>query len=193
VPLQELGVSVSGIEISPHAAEIARREHDLDVHTGTIFDAPYASNSFDVVVMRHVIEHFPSARLALKKVAHLLKPGGVLFITTPNFDSLDGKIFGRYWHDLDPPRHLAVFSVTTLDRMLKNTGLETLNIKHSLVPNSWIYSIRNVLIERFGDGFLLQAFSIRNPFMWLFFFPFGMIQKGLRKSGRIDVVARKKT
>lgn len=191
VPLQSLGVLVSGVEISSYAAEIVRRNHGLDVHTGTLFDAPYAPHSFDAVVMRHVIEHFPSARRALDQIASLLKPGGVLFITTPNFESFDGKIFGRYWHDLDPPRHLAVFSVTTLDRMLKNTGFEMRAISYSMVPNDWIYSMRNLLVEYLGDGPVPQIFSIRNPFMLLFFLPFGMLQKLFKKSGRIDVVARK--
>ena len=191
VPLRDMGVAVAGIEISLHAAEIARRDHNLEVHTGTLFDAPYAPNSFDVVVLRHVIEHFPSACRALEQIFSLLKPGGVLFITTPNIDSLDGKIFGRYWHDLDPPRHLVIFSVATLCRMLEKNGFEIRNISHNAVPNDWIYSVRNVLVEHFGDGLAQKALSIRNPFMLLLFSPIGILQKFLRKSGRIDVLAQK--
>lgn len=191
VPLRDMGVSVAGIEISQHAAEIARRDHNLEVHTGTLFDATYAPNSFDAVVLRHVIEHFPSACRALEQIFSLLKPGGVLFITTPNIDSLDGKIFGRYWHDLDPPRHLVIFSVATLCRMLEKNGFEIRNISHNAVPNDWIYSVRNVLVEHFGDGLAQKALSIRNPFMLLLFSPIGILQKILRKSGRIDVLAQK--
>ena len=192
VPLRDMGVEVAGIEISQHAAEIARRNYYLEVHTGTLFDSPYAPNSFDAVVLRHVIEHFPSASQALGRVFSLLKPGGSLFITTPNLDSLEGKIFGHYWHDLDPPRHLVVFSVATLYRMLENIGFEIRNTSHHIAPNAWIYSVRNVLTECFGDGLVQQALSIYNPFMLLLFSPIGILQKILKKSGRIDLLARKR-
>ncbi len=191
VPLRDLGVLVAGIEISPHAAEAVRHNHGIDVHTGTLFDAPYAPNSFDAVVMRHVIEHFPSAHHAMKKVSSLLTQGGVLFITTPNYDSLDRKVFGSFWHNYEPPRHQVVFSVNTLSLLLHQTGFHLIKIQHSLLPNDWIHSLRYIIASRFRIGPISLVLSIQNPLLLLFFLPFGILQKLLRKSGRIDVVARK--
>lgn len=190
--LERRGLSVSGIEMSPHAAAHARERNGLEVHTGTLFDSPYPISSFDAVIMRHVIEHFPSSRRALEKVLELLKPGGTVFITTPNTDSLDCRIFRGRWHDYDPPRHLAVFSVATLSRLLRETGFEVTAVRHSLVPNDWIYSSRILLEEKLGEGRLVRFFSLRNPFLLFAFLPLGVIQKITRASGRIEVVGRKR-
>lgn len=193
VPLRDMGVSVAGIEISQHAAEIARRDHNLEVHTGTLFDAPYAPNSFDAVVMRHVIEHFPSACRALKQIARLLKQEGLLFITTPNYDSLDRVMFGEFWHNYEIPRHQLVFSVDTLTGLLQKTGFKLLHVQHSLLPNDWVHSLHYIIAEHFDIALVAKVFSIKNPLILLVFLPFGILQRLLKKSGRIDVLALKRS
>lgn len=191
VPLRDdQGMAVEGIEMSPHAVKAARERHGLTVHAGTVFDAPCHSEAFDAVVMRHVVEHFPSARLAMERAARFLRPGGYIFITTPNHDSLDRRIFGRFWYDYDVPRHMAVFSVETLRKLLDDTGFDVVEVTHSLVPNDWIHSLCYVLGERWGDNSRLSRFfTIENPLLLLLFLPFGLAGKFLRRSGRISVVA----
>lgn len=194
VPLRdEQGFLVAGVEMSSYAASLARKKYGLEVFTGTVFDAPFGDESFDAVIMRHVIEHFPSARQALEKTGRLLKKKGTLFITTPNFDSIDRRVFGHFWYDYDTPRHLAVFSVHTLNRLLESTGFEIVEIRHSLMPNDWIHSVRYFLEEHFGHRRFLKFFSIKNPLLLLLFLPFGLVQKALKKSGRIEVVAIKRS
>ena len=70
-----------------------------------MFDSPYPDGVFDAVIMRHVVEHFHSPRSVLKRSADHLRPGGLIFISTPNFDSLDRRVFGANWYDYDTPRH----------------------------------------------------------------------------------------
>lgn len=72
VPLREAGFRVTGVELSDHAATTARTRHQLDVHTGTIANAPLAGRSFDAVIMRNVIEHVPDPKGDLEKAARLL-------------------------------------------------------------------------------------------------------------------------
>src|SRR5690349_4779084 len=62
VPMREAGLRVTGVELSEHAATIARTRHNLDVHTGTLADAPLAGRTFDAVIMRSVIEHVPDPK-----------------------------------------------------------------------------------------------------------------------------------
>ncbi len=193
VPLREhYRLDVAGIEMSLHAASLAKDVHGLDVHCGTLFDAPYARASFDAVVMRHVVEHFPSARQALEEIGRLLKPGGKLFITTPNYNSIDRRVFRSFWHNYEPPRHLAVFSVATLERLLGETGFALQGIDHSMVPNDWVHSTK-YLLEGLGLNTLARLFTIKNPLILLFFLPFGVVQKLLKKSGRIQVRAVKRS
>ena len=185
------GLSVCGVEMSPYAADIAREQYGLDVYTGTIFDAPFPNGAFDAVIMRHVVEHFPSPRLALERSAALLRPGGLILVSTPNFDSLDRRVFGENWYDYDTPRHLTLFSAKTLARMLEKEGFAIQSIGHSLLPNDWVHSLRYVLQERLGEYPVFEMLSINNPVMLGLFMPFGIVGKALRQSGRIEVHAVK--
>jgi SAM-dependent methyltransferase len=45
---------------------------------------PFSEGTFDIVVSNHVIEHVPSADRHLAEVARVLKPGGIVYLATPN-------------------------------------------------------------------------------------------------------------
>jgi predicted SAM-dependent methyltransferase len=74
--------------------------------------------------MNHVIEHFHDPIDALRISHRLLKPGGILWIATPNLASLGHAVFRRDWIGLDPPRHLVLFTRSALARALAATGFE---------------------------------------------------------------------
>jgi 2-polyprenyl-3-methyl-5-hydroxy-6-metoxy-1,4-benzoquinol methylase len=191
-PLRDCaGLSVCGVEMSPYAASIARNNYGLEVHTGTIFDAPLLEEGVHAVIMRHVIEHFPSPREALEQSAIHLRPGGLLLVSTPNFESLDRRVFGENWFDYEIPRHLTIFSAKTLVRMLEGAGFTIQSIGYSLLPNDWIHSLRYVLEARIGKHPVFEYLSIKNPVALGLFVPFGIVSKVLRQSGRIEVRAVK--
>lgn len=191
LPLRELGLKVAGVELSPYAAGIAREQHGLEVQTGTIFDCVFAERTFDAVVMRHVVEHFPSPRMALERAATLLKEGGVLFITTPNFDSVDRKMFGKYWYAFDTPRHLYVFSLRTVRKMLEDTGFYFAGARYDFVPNNWIGSVKNLVEEYLGQSFLSKVLSINNPVCILLFSPISILCSVFSCSGVVKITATK--
>ena len=81
-------------------------------------------NYFHIINLSSVIEHVqdpPRLILFLKKK---LCQGGLIIIKTPNFNSISRKIFGKYWHNLDVPRHLHIFSDKNLTKMLDDNGLK---------------------------------------------------------------------
>lgn len=189
--LRDQGFEVTGLEPSTHAAERASREYRLDVYRGTVFDAPFSGEMFDAVILRHVIEHFPSPRAALGKIRKWLKPGGFLHIATPNFDSLDRRFFKEMWHDFDSPRHQVVFSVTTLRRLLKDCGFRVNSVRFEIVPNDWVYSSRYAVQTLTPDWSLYRFFNLKNPFALGIFLPLTIFQKLMGTGGRIVVVAKK--
>lgn len=191
VPLREHGCEVRGIELSDDAASVARDRYGLWVHTGTLADAPIHGETFDAVVMRHVIEHLPAPRAELMQIHALLNPGGTLFIATDNFDCLDRRVFGKYWYGLDTPRHLNLFTIPTLTRLVQETGFMIGEIRHSFVPNAWILSLRYRLEARLGKRKVFKHISLQNPILLALFGGVASVQAITRTSGRITMLAIK--
>jgi SAM-dependent methyltransferase len=113
---------VQGVEVSPHAAEIARSRFGLKVFTGTLEAAEFPAESFDAVTLWDVFEHLHSPAATLDEIYRILRPGGVLVMRLPNLDAWDAKWFGDNWAGLDAPRHTYVFGRQPLRRMVRQQG-----------------------------------------------------------------------
>jgi SAM-dependent methyltransferase len=120
---RELGWSVTGIEPDSHAAALSR-DRGLEVHHGTVFDAPLGGRNFDVILMSQVIEHLPDPVEALRHAARWLAPSGKVVLITPNASSLCFKLFGSRWFPLEAPRHLFLFDPNTIRLLAAKAGLE---------------------------------------------------------------------
>lgn len=141
--LRRRGFVVSGIEPSPDAAAMAR-EAGLEVQVSSIEDAKAPPNApLDAVIAFHTIEHMHDPAGALAKIREWAKPGAVLVCAVPNVDSWLMRRYGRYWYDLDLPRHLFHFSPATLSRLLDRNGWEVTEIKGERTINgafgSWAH------------------------------------------------------
>ena len=125
--MAELGWRPQGIDPDP-AAVVGAREAGLDVSQGTLADVDTEEHGgeFDAITLSHVIEHLHDPAADLRRIERLLRPGGLLWIATPNLEALGLRRFGRDWLGLDPPRHLVLFTRASLDRLLRDTGLEPL-------------------------------------------------------------------
>lgn len=117
-----------GVEPSIWAAGIARERFGLEIHRGSFetFDAEPAS--FDAVAMIDVIEHVLDPASVVRRVASLLRPGGVFYVVTPDISSLSARLLGRYWWGLRPA-HLTYFSPTTLGLLLDQAGFEVREVR----------------------------------------------------------------
>ncbi len=138
---QQAGWHVWGIEPGAAACAYARTRFGLDVHCGTLEDAPLLPESFDVVTMWHVLEHLPHPLEGLRRVHQALAPGGLLLIGVPNFASLEACLFGRRWYSLDVPRHLYHFTPATLRAIVSAAGLRPVRLVQSSGTAGLVYSI----------------------------------------------------
>jgi SAM-dependent methyltransferase len=116
-----LDFDVSGVEPSSWAASIARERFGLEVHAGPLESFQGPAGSFDAIALIDVIEHLLSPREALQRCASLLRPGGILYVLTPDVESFSARVLGSYWWGLRPA-HLTYFSPSTLTRLLDETG-----------------------------------------------------------------------
>jgi 2-polyprenyl-3-methyl-5-hydroxy-6-metoxy-1,4-benzoquinol methylase len=117
------GWDVYGIEPDATAAGVAQAL-GVPVARTLLRGAPFPDGHFDAVTMMHVIEHMPDPVDSLRIARRLLRPGGVLSITTPNLASRGHAMFGRDWVGLDAPRHLVLFTPDSLEVALERAGFE---------------------------------------------------------------------
>jgi SAM-dependent methyltransferase len=78
--------------------------------------------AFDAVSIHHLIEHSYDPVATLGQAYRLLRPGGLLWVATPNLDSFGHRHFGRDWRGLEPPRHLALFTSRSLRDAVTGVG-----------------------------------------------------------------------
>jgi SAM-dependent methyltransferase len=125
--MAELGWRAEGIDPDP-AAVAGAREAGLDVKEGVVADLDPAEHggTYDAVTLSHVIEHLHDPAGDLGRIRDLLSPGGMLWIATPNLEALGRRRFGRDWLGLDPPRHLVLFTRTSLERLVREACFEPL-------------------------------------------------------------------
>jgi 2-polyprenyl-3-methyl-5-hydroxy-6-metoxy-1,4-benzoquinol methylase len=119
-----------GIEVSAAAAEHGRRL-GLNIRHGELTpEMAKDLGTFDVVVMLDVIEHLDRTADTLRLLASLLRPNGVIMISTGDWGSFVARVMGRRWRLMTPPQHLFFFSRRTLARMLEQAGFEVLSSTH---------------------------------------------------------------
>lgn len=129
-----LGWTVCGVEPDAGACAIAREVFPADVHCGTLDDAPWPPQSFDVITLWHSLEHVAQPLPVLRAAHALLKHGGLLMLEAPNWNSAQRRVFGRRWFHLDLPRHRLHFTARTLERYLDEA--EFVNIRMGTVAST---------------------------------------------------------
>jgi len=141
------GWRVSGVEPSPEACTVARVQ-GVEAREGTLDSADFADGSFDAIVMRHSLEHVPDPVADLGRVFRLLRRGGLLVTSVPNFDSWERRRFGGAWFHLDLPRHRTHFTPQSLRLALSKGGFDVLSMETSGDANSLLATLQYRLAGR---------------------------------------------
>jgi 2-polyprenyl-3-methyl-5-hydroxy-6-metoxy-1,4-benzoquinol methylase len=125
---RNFGYKVMGVEPNEKTAMYAREHLGIDVRTATLAEAGIESDSVDIVVMFHVIEHLLDPNFEIAKIRDILKKDGLLVIETPNINSLPFKLLRKKWRQFIPD-HYWFFSEKTISSLLEKHGFKILQIK----------------------------------------------------------------
>jgi 2-polyprenyl-3-methyl-5-hydroxy-6-metoxy-1,4-benzoquinol methylase len=161
--LRALGWDTVGIDPDPKAVEVARTTFGLNVYQGTLENTPLSEPDFDVIMMRHVVEHLPDPRETFKTCRQLLKPGGRLVVVTPNVESLTHRWLGKNWRGLESPRHLHLFSTKTLSDCATSAGFVVEEVRSSAKAAAYIWRCSNHL-RKYGE--LPHGLPARPGLLW---------------------------
>ncbi len=129
------GFKAVGIEPSKMRGRIASERYGVRI-IPEYFENFTTSEKFDVVIMRHMIEHFVEPYEMIVKARSLLNPEGVLIVVVPNIDCIGRYTFGTKW-TWGIPYHCNFFNPDILSRLLKRAGYDILKIYQTPSPLSY--------------------------------------------------------
>ncbi len=117
-----------GVELSEFSSNYARRELGLKVFTGSLEQAKFPSESFDVVTSWDCVEHVPDPTAFLHELKRILKRDGMAVLETMNMDGLGALVYGENFKSVVPEAHIYYFTLSSFLRMLNKVGFETIHI-----------------------------------------------------------------
>lgn len=122
---RRMGWDVSGIELSIWASRYAAEKFNLKIYNMSLEKADFPNEYFDVIIMQDTIEHLQHPRQMLLEINRILKTNGILYINTPDIESLTSKILKAKWWGINQ-FHLYYFSKNSLSRILNLSGFVVL-------------------------------------------------------------------
>jgi len=167
---RDFGWKTLGIDVNQNVIEYAKKKFNLDVKAGELEESNFPDNQFDAVTLFDVIEHLPNPLLTLKEVYRIVKPNGIVLLTTPNIDGIFPKLtyflFAKTigaWEHPTPPGHLYQFSRRTIRRILENANLKVLFIKSYEIPLQYtVGKLENSIIESIKNNYVNSTNSTKN-------------------------------
>jgi SAM-dependent methyltransferase len=155
--LKDAGWDTYGIDIDVRAVENAKKL-GLNVFVEEVYEANFPNEYFDIIVMKHALEHIHNPSKTLNEAYRILKKDGILIAGVPNIESLEFELFREYWHQIDAPRHLYHFSQTSFGLLLQKCGFIIDQIVYENVSYPFIRSINYWTNKKFEKMLTNQLF-----------------------------------
>jgi SAM-dependent methyltransferase len=141
---QDHGMAVSGVEPSPNARALA-----IEITRASVEPTlDSLQKNFNSITLWHVLEHVPQLNNTLAKLRQRLEENGTMFIAVPNLNSLDARLYEKYWAGYDVPRHLWHFSRQSMELLLKKNNLTLIKV----VPMKLDAYYVSILSERYKSS-----------------------------------------
>ncbi len=145
----ESGWSARGIDMAEGAIEVARA-WGIPCARLDFFDRSLDEERFDVIYMSELVEHVPTPGSFLGRAESLLAPGGLVYLTTPNFDALARRALGGAWANIHF-EHLGYFNQRSLETLVnKATHLRIEVSSRNVALPSIVRGLRARVLPRAG-------------------------------------------
>jgi 2-polyprenyl-3-methyl-5-hydroxy-6-metoxy-1,4-benzoquinol methylase len=125
---KERGWEVYGTEYTDDAVTICEKK-GIHMHKGQLNPDNYSPDFFDIITSFEVIEHINNPLEELNRFKKLLRTGGLVYVTTPNFNSLLRYRLKAAYNVICYPEHLSYYTPRTLKKVFKNVGFKPIKIQ----------------------------------------------------------------
>lgn len=117
------GWKVYGSDFAEGCVKICK-DKGIDMHLGSMTADAFIPEMFDVITSFEVLEHINTPNQELILLNQLLRKGGVMYVTTPNFNSLLRYRLGEQYDVINYPEHLIYFTRKTLQTAFEKNGFK---------------------------------------------------------------------
>jgi len=134
---RRLGCRAVGIDMSDQAIDLARQMYPKNTfHNLSALElADQVDRTFDIVLCSEIIEHLSDIHAFMASLRSLVKPGGILYLTTPDAGHFRVPKDFLSWKEVIPPEHIGFFNRAILQRLLAQYGFRVLYFQPMLKPN----------------------------------------------------------
>lgn len=183
--LKKNGLNVTGVERDRNCVRRIRAM-DITCYSGDLNEvvSKIGFKKFDAVVFHHAFEHLYNPKKTLSNIYNLLNEKGIIYLSVPNINSIEARLFGKYWKGLDLPRHTIHYDINSIKKFLSEAKFKIINLESDIFPSSFIESI----------GFFLLKQRMPLNIYYLFYYPWKLLAPIHTKvigSGVMSVVAKK--
>lgn len=98
-----------------------------EISQGNAEKLPYEDGSFDVITSFQVIEHVANPNTMLSEIKRILKPNGIVLITTPNLQGLGRRIHGSNWTGFRSD-HISLKGASDWDALISENGFSKIQV-----------------------------------------------------------------
>ena len=120
----------------------------IDFYVGEFENYQEELESCDLIYFSNLIEHVINPNIFLDKCNSLLKHKGIVYGVTPSHNSIDRKIFKKFWGGYHYPRHLNIFNDSNIVTLLNLSNFKLIKVSGSY--GFWYISIANFLFPLHG-------------------------------------------
>lgn len=122
------GWEVYGTELSEESLNICKVK-GINVEKGILDHENYTPEMFDIITSFEVIEHINNPKQELSMMHTILRKGGLVYVTTPNFNSLLRYRLKINYNIFVYPEHLTFYTPKTLKRVFEHFGFDVHKIE----------------------------------------------------------------
>lgn len=156
IEAKKRGWNVYGTEYTAEAFNICLKKNII-MHQGKLDMINYPNIYFDIVTLFEVIEHINNPVEEILTINSILRKGGVLYCTTPNFNSISRNILKQNWSIIEYPEHLSYYTNKSINYLLTKNGFSKINLRTTGVDLTKRHEYKSIeLIERFDKNKLIE-------------------------------------